>query len=94
MTAATETVLLAVVLPALLLAVKVTVSVPALTNLCVTLAPEAVVPSPNFHVKVFALALVLLNVQVVDVEIPDVGDIVNEAVGFTDAVVVPTTTDL
>jgi hypothetical protein len=58
------------------------------------LAPEAVVPSPKFQVMVFALALVLLNVQVVDVEIPDVGDIVNEAVGFTDVVVVPTTTDL
>ena len=91
-TAATETVLLAVELPALLLTVKVAVIVPALVNLCVTLLPEAVPPSPNFQVNVLGeLVLVLVNVQVVDVDIPDVGDIVNKATGF--AAAVPTTTD-
>jgi hypothetical protein len=92
LTAVTETVLLAVELPALLLAVKVAVSVPALVNLCVTLLPEAVPPSPKLQVNVLGeLVLVLLNVQVVDVDIPDVGDIVNEATGFATAL--PTTTD-
>jgi hypothetical protein len=92
LTAATETVLLAIELPALLLAVKVALNVPALVNLCVTLLPEAVTPSPKLQLNVLGeLVLVLVNVQVVDVDIPDAGDIVNEATGFTTAV--PTTTD-
>ena len=59
-----------------------------------TVLPEAVPPSPNTQADVVGLlVLVSVNVQVVDVVMPDDGDTVNAgtgfaADGFTDIVVV------
>jgi hypothetical protein len=75
-----------VALPAPLVAVNLTVYVPAVANLCVTLlvAPRGVVLSPksqDHEVGVFVL--VSANVNVVAVVPPDAGDTVKEATGST-----------
>jgi len=63
-------------------AVNVTVSFPVLVNLCVTVLPEPVPPSPNFQFLVVGVfVLVSANVNVVAVVPPDAGDAVKEATG-------------
>jgi hypothetical protein len=87
----TKTDFVAVELPAAFPAANVTVYVPAVANLCVALLPDAELLSPKFHDQdAGELVLASVKVKVVAV-VPDVGDTVNEATGFTAAVL--TTTD-